>query len=733
MRTAPIVALLLSCAALARAATPADCWAQRKHGRRAEAQTCFESLTRSGDASARAEGYWGLEQWEQANEQFRLATQPDNSKPLYKVRWGMLLHERFNDGEAADLFREALGKDPSSAQAYVGLATVSAESFNGKAAAYAMKAIELDPKLAEAHELLADLALANDDRDLAATESDKAIALESDALDAMAIHAALELLANRSPDSWFAKMTTVNPYYGEGYAHVAHQLELHYGFQEAVTYYRKAIEADPRLWSAHSGLGIELMRLGEEHEPYKELQLSYENGYRDAATVNSLRLLDSYKNFVTTRDAATILKLNKSESDLFLPYLQSELHIILSTYEKKYRMKLPGPVQLEVYPDHEDFAVRTSGMPGLGALGVTFGQVVAMDSPSARKPGDFNWGSTLWHEMSHVFILTATSFHVPRWFTEGLAVHEEGKHSPEWREQPTPEVLAAIRDKKLLPVARLDRGFVFPDYPAQVMVSYFQAGTICDFVEEKWGENKLLDIVHSYAQLKATPQAINANLGVAPEEFDKQYLAWIDHKYGAEAAHFDVWREKLKALFESARQKQFDAVLQQGPAIVAMYPEYVADASAYELIADAAQMRGDAKTETGTLTAYMHEGGQNPALLKRLAALQDSAEQHTEAAATLERLNYVYPVKDEDLHRRLGDLLFAQKDFNGAIREYNALVSSHPVDKAGAEFKLAQAYLAAGQKDKAQESVLAALETAPGYRPAQKLLLELQEPSPKTN
>ena len=49
------------------------------------------------------------------------------------------------------------------------------------------------------------------------------------------------------------------------------------------------------------------------------------------------------------------------------------------------------------------------GMPGLGALGVTFGQVVAMDSPSARKPGDFNWGATLWHEMSHVFILTATN------------------------------------------------------------------------------------------------------------------------------------------------------------------------------------------------------------------------------------------------------------------------------------------------------------------------------------
>ncbi len=733
MRPAFILALLLSGAAMARAAAPADCWAERKHGHQAGAQACFESLTRSGDAYARAEGFWGLKQWEQANEQFRLATQPENSQALCKVRWGMLLHERFNDSEAADLFREALAKDPSNAQAYVGLAMVSAESFNGKAAEFAQKAIALDPKLAHAHEVLADLALANDDQDLAAAEADKAIALEDDALDAMAIHAALELIGNRSADAWLAKISAVNPHDGEAYARIAHQLELHYRYQDAVTYYRKAIEADPRLWAAHSGLGIELMRLGQEQEPYKELQLSYENGHRDAATVNSLRLLDSYKNFATTRDGATILKLNKSEFGLLLPNLQPELHTIIATYEKKYRMKLPGPVQVEVYPNHEDFAVRTMGMPGLGALGVTFGLVVAMDSPSARRPGDFNWGSTLWHEMSHVFILTATNFHVPRWFTEGLAVHEEGKRSPEWKIEPMPEVLAAIRDKKLLPVARLDRGFVFPDYPAQVMVSYFQAGSICDFVEEKWGEDKLLDMVHSYAQLKNTQEAIQQNLGVAPEEFDKQYFGWIDRKYGAEAAHFDMWREKLKALVAAAKRHQYDAILRDGTAVIEIYPQYVGEASAYQLIADAAKAQGNAGKESEILAAYVHHGGQEPELLKRLAALQESAGQHTEAAATLARLNYVYPVKDEDLHRRLGDLLYAQKQFEGAIREYNAVVASAPVDKAGAEFKLAQAYLAAGQRDKAQESVLAALETAPGYRPAQKLLLELQEPSSKSN
>ncbi|MGB2665922.1 MAG: hypothetical protein WAK48_18105 [Candidatus Acidiferrum sp.] len=726
-------AFLFALVTAAQAAVPTDCWNLRKRGHPAEAQTCFDYLTRSGDAYFRAEGFWGREAWEQANEQFRLATQPANSNPLYKVRWGMLLHERFNDTDAAGLFREALAKDPSNAGAYLGLAVVSAGGFDGKAAEYLAKAIQFDPKLAAAHELMADFALANDDRDAAAAEADKAIALENDALDALAIHAAIELIADRTPDAWFATIRAINPGYGEAYARVARQLELHYRYEDAVTYYRKAIEVDPRLWASHSALGIGLMRLGKEAEPFKELELSYNNGYRDAATVNSLRLLDSYKNFDTFRDSATILKLNKTEAALLLPYMQSELHTILATYEKKYRMKLPGPVQVEVYPNHEDFAVRTMGMPGLGALGVTFGEVVAMDSPSARKPGDFNWGSTLWHEMSHVFILTATNHRVPRWFTEGLAVHEEGERSPEWKNRVTPEVLLAIRDKKLLPVASLDRGFVSPEYPSQVIVSYFQAGSICDFVKEKWGEGKLLDMAHSYAKSQTTPQVIRQDLGIAPDDFDKQYLAWIGQKYGTEAAHFDEWRQKLKTLYAAAQQKQYDVVIQQGPAILAMYPEYVDEANVYVLMADADKAKGDAKSEAAILGSYEHEGGQMPAVLKRLAALQEAAGKPAEAAATLERVNYIYPVKDEDLHRRLGDLLFAEKQYDGAIREYSARVASNPVDKAGAEFNLAQAYFAAGQKDKAQESVLAALETAPGYRPAQKLLLDLQRPPAKSN
>jgi cellulose synthase operon protein C len=713
--------------------SPATCWKMRKHGQRSEAQSCFEAITHSANAYDRAEGFWGLQEWQQANEQFRLATQAADGNPLYKVRWGLLLHERFNDNDAAGLFREALEKDPANAQAYIGLAIISAHAFDGHTTEYLAKAVALDPKLAAPHELMADLALTNDDREMGTAEADKAIALEPDALDAMATHAAIELLAGHSPDEWFGKISTINPHYGEAYSQVARQLELHYRYEDAVTYYRKAIVLDSELWSAHSALGIDLMRLGRQDEAFQELQLSYDNRYRDAATVNSLRLLDSYKNFQTFRDSTTVLVLNKSEAALLLPYMQSELHTIIATYEKKYHMQLPGPVQVEVYPNHEDFAVRTTGMPGLGALGVTFGKVVAMDSPSARKPGDFNWGSTLWHEMSHVFILTATNHRVPRWFTEGLAVHEEGEHSVEWSDRLTPEVVLAIRDKRLLPVAKLDRGFTYPQYPSQVVVSYFQAGSICDFVKSQWGEAKLLEMALSFAKLQTTPQVIQQDLGLAADDFDKQYLAWIDKKYGARAAHFDEWREKLKALNAAAQQKQYDVVLKEGPGVLALYPEYVDDANVYGLMADAYKARGDSKSEAATLTGYEHAGGQMPEALQRLATLEQASGQLVAAAATLERVNYIYPVKNENLHRQLGDLLYAQKQYDGAIREYAALVACSPVDKAGAQFHLAQAYYAAGQRVKAEDSVLSSLEAAPGYRPAQQLLLELQQSPAKSN
>ena len=126
-------ALVMSCAAACWAATPDDCHVLRKHGHETEAINCYESLGRSSSAYLRAEGYWGLQQYDQANEQFRIAIAQPDATAMYKVRWGMLLHERFNNTDAVGLFKEALAQDPNSAAAFYGLALVSADGFDGKA------------------------------------------------------------------------------------------------------------------------------------------------------------------------------------------------------------------------------------------------------------------------------------------------------------------------------------------------------------------------------------------------------------------------------------------------------------------------------------------------------------------------------------------------------------------------------------------------------------------------
>jgi tetratricopeptide (TPR) repeat protein len=695
-----------------------------KHGERAEAHACFVALTGSPDAYLRAEGLWGIQDYEGAKKQFEIALKEDPKSAQYRVRYGRLFLERFNNGEATNLFQEALDIQKDYASAYLGLALVFSDGFSPKAVEFAQKAIEADPKLLEAQELLAYLALEDSDTEKAIKEADKAIAMSPEALDALSIRATIDFLNDKPSSEWMDRILKVNPTYGEAYSTAGHFFVINRRYVEGIAEYRKAIELDPQLWEAHAQLGVNLMRLGEEEEPRKELKLCFANHYTSLEVVNSLTLLDSYKNFETFRTPTTILRLHKKEAALLYPYFQSELDRAIATYEKKYQLKLTVPVQLEVYPDHEDFAVRTTGVPGLGALGVTFGTVVAMDSPSGRTPGEFHWASTLWHEMSHVYVLTATKHRVPRWFTEGLAVYEETATSPDWGDRLDPEAIGAIEKNKLLPVAELDRGFVRPSYPMQVIVSYFQAGQICGYIAQKWGYSKLLEMIHSFAELKTTPQVIQDDLKMSPEDFDKEFLAWLKANTKVQVEHLAEWKHAVKELSADLKAQRYDQVIENGTKIRDWYPDYVESGSVYQMLADAYQAKGDKKDAMVQLEKYSATGGRNSSLIKRLASLEQEAGENQKAAATLERLNYIYP-EDEDLHRRLGDLLLAQNKIPGAIREYQAVLAMKPLDQASAHYELAKALKVAQRPDDAREQVLEALEAAPGYKPAQQLLLEL--------
>ncbi|HTM47962.1 MAG TPA: tetratricopeptide repeat protein [Bryobacteraceae bacterium] len=679
-----------------------------------------------GQTLQQAESLWKARQYKEAGQVFEslVKTQPKN--PDIKVRYGRLLLERFNRGDAATLFQEALEIKKDHAGALLGLALVAADGFEGKAAELAHEALKADPKLLEAQELLARLALEDNNPEKAVEEADKALKLSPNALDAMAIRATIDWMDDKKESPWMAKILAINPKYGEAYATAGYFFVLNRRYEEGIELYKKAIALNPNLWSARSQLGINLMRLGREHDAREQLEIAFNNGQKDDQTTNTLNLMDSYKNFQMFETDNTILRLHKKEAEILRPYFEAELKRAIATYEKKYKIKLDRPVQLEVYPDHEDFAVRTMGMPGLGALGVTFGYVVAMDSPSGRKPGSFHWDSTLWHELSHVFVLSATRHRVPRRFTEGMAVHEETAASPDWGDRLDPNVIRAIKDKKLLPVADLDRGFIHPKYPSQVVVSYFQAGRICDYIKKNWSYDKLLAMMHDYAGGASTPEVIKKELDLAPEEFDKKFLAALEAETKKTVDGFESWTKKIREIAALAKDKKYDDVIREATAIRDVYADYVEAGSAYEFLSDAYLAKGDKVKAAAELARYSEIGGRSPALLKRLATLLEEAGRKKEAAAVLARLNFIYP-QDEELHRRLGSLYLDAGKAEEAAFEFRAAVAMKPFDTATARYNLARAYRTAGKTAEAKDELLLALESAPGFRPAQKMLLELSK------
>src|SRR5262249_23235294 len=256
-------------------------------------------------------------------------------------------------------------------------------------------------------------------------------------------------------------------------------------------------------------------------------------------------------------------------------------------------------------------------------------------------PGGFHWGSTLWHELSHVFVLELTAHKAPRWLSEGLAVYEETVHGEGWGDRLTPDVIRAIKDNKLLPIAELDRGFVRPPYPSQVPVSYFQAGVICEMIAEKWGFPKMLDMLRVYSDGHSTEQVLQQVFGISAPDFDKQFKDFIHKRTEKVVASFDEWRKTMENVVRLAKDKKFDELIEPARRARDLYPDYVEHGSAYELLSEALLSKGDKAGAIDELERYRLMGGRNPRVLKQLATLLDESGRRPQAAHVLEQLLWI--------------------------------------------------------------------------------------------
>ena len=442
--------------------------------------------------------------------------------------------------------------------------------------------------------------------------------------------------------------------------------------------------------------------------------------FKDLGTVATFRLPnDSSDSMVPV-----VMRLHRDEAQYLSPYVEELTLKAVKTFSERYDFALKEPLIVELFPNHDDFAVRTVSTPGVGLLGVTFGYLLAMDSPSGRPPGEFHWGSTLWHELAHVFTIEKSDHRMPRWFTEGVSVYEEWTTGPLRGRHIPVDVLQAIKENKLLPVKDLDNGFVRPTYPNQVNVSYMQAGLVCQLISEFWGHDKLTEMLVEYEKRQNTTEAVRTVLGISTEELDRNLTNYIEMNFGNFIQQFDTWKELISSMNNAAQSRQWATVIALANQANEIYPEYVASGSTWLAMHDAYEASGNIDKAVSALETWFEYGGYQPDMLHQLAHRLRDNGRTDKAIEVLEAINWVSP-NNIDLHEKLGNDYLARGDNEAAIREFQSLLGLDPHDKSVAYLKMAQAYKNLNDKKRATRNVLQALEYAPFFREAQDLLVEL--------
>jgi tetratricopeptide (TPR) repeat protein len=403
-----------------------------------------------------------------------------------------------------------------------------------------------------------------------------------------------------------------------------------------------------------------------------------------------------------------------------------------------------------MFENHEDFAVRSLGLPGLGALGICFGQVIAMDSPSARPPGEFNWGSTLWHEYTHVVTLQITDYRIPRWFSEGLSVYEERRARRGWGDNWSIERLKAIGEGRFVKIDDLDSAFIRPRSPDQVPLAYFQASLVCDFIDEKYGFDSILKMLALYKEGAKTADVFKRGLNTTTADFDKAFTSWLQAKANpmietltaamSGQASQPPTKEALQAIV-NANPKDYFAHLRLGAIYkkegdaeqairylkraTELFPYYGGEGNPYVMLADIYESRNQKAEAASALEALTHYAETDVEAFKRLARLKMDLGDRQGAAQAIATSFYIYPF-EADLHKLAGDVYLELGQSQDAVREFRVLVALNPPDLAGAHYDLARALDVAGDKKEAKREVLRSLEIAPGFEKAQELLLKLR-------
>ena len=668
---------------------------------------------------------------------FDLAVAADSGNLDARRRLGQLFLDAYNGPEARASFEAVLARADGDAEALLGLAMVEEFEGKGTAMATARKALAAAPTSARVLSYVARLHLDAEAFDSARAVAERAVRADSMLLSAWSVLGAQAWLRGDSATHQRAlrAATLLQPRPAEFYITLAEAAVRQRRYAEAVRLAEQAVRFDSLSAQALGVLGTNQLRIGQLDAGRLSVERAFALDPYNLWHKNTLDLLDKMRGFRTIRQGRFEVVAPSDDATLLALYIVPLLEQAYDSLSRRYGYQAPTPVRLEFFRQHADFSVRTVGLTGLGALGVSFGSLLAMDTPNARERGTFNWGSTAWHELTHAFTLGASGHRVPRWLSEGLSVLEERRAHVGWGARTSLPYMLAYRSGRLRPVSQMNDGFMRPRYPEETGFSYYHASLFCEWVEELRGAPALPALLTAYRDGADTPRAMQQVLGLRLAEVDAQFDSWMRRRFATELSSLgdadgrdstggafvrtmrqalglmETRRDSARVLLDKARQ---------------LFPSYAGDDGPAWYLTRVAL---DVRDTTLALAMVEQVTGRDEtayAANKLEAELRERRGDLAGAMAALDRLLWIWPYTAGD-HEALAVLAARAGDHARAIRERRAVIALRPPDLMEARLELARALAAGGDTAAARRELLSLLEEAPSYEGAQQLLLELRK------
>ncbi|MCW8195074.1 tetratricopeptide repeat protein [Proteobacteria bacterium 005FR1] len=709
-----------------------------------------------------ARAHWLSGNFQQANELFREATRIDPRNMEAQVWWGDLFAEKFNDAEAMHSYRTVLQFNPNYVPAAVGFARVSREQD------VLEQALFTNPRSAAAFIAYAELALEKNKFEEAKSYLNAALPNNPEALEVITPLAGIARLHDEEEEyqRWLKRAEAIRPEDGEFYTRIAEMYAHDYRFDQAVEFARKAIDVQPDYWQAYTVLGTNLARMGEEVEGRRHLEFAFDKDPYNVWNSNLLKVFDTLDDYVTRTSEHFEVKMSPDDALVLWPYMEPLLEESWDKMVEKYGFEPKTPVLIEVFENREDFAVRSVGLPDLGPLvGICFGKLITLISPDTLTA---NWQEIVWHEFVHVVTLQMTGNRIPRWLSEGISVYEEFQGRQEWGRHQDLDIVRALNDERVLPVQNMDDAFLNARSDDDLNLAYLQSYLVVEYIAAEYGFAGLRKLVKGYDSHASTEEVITGAFDLAVADFNRGFSQWLEKR----VAETDVYVHEEDSADEGAghghgvrnnpsamlaelynndsikahmlgrirkEPRDFQAHLQLGIVlfkekdyVVAekhllaakeILPRYTGYPSPSRVLTQLYKDRGQEEKywqEMEYLVRYHQHDFDTPLLLAEKATEDGDLGK---AEYYLQRAIAVDPYRLE-VHTQYAKLADQKADHEASIREHEIIARLDNTDPVNSFTRLAEAYLRGGEAEQARRNSLQALEIAPTYRPAQRVLLE---------